>query len=207
MNARDAAALHSYGAGLLERAVGFALDALDALPPFALDDLLRPTPCEGWDLWMLLRHFDDSLAVLNEAVGTGSVRLEPPAKETALAWDPAGELVASLRRGAGRLLGAWTAAGRGGGVVTVAGCPMRAGVVAGTGAVELVVHAWDAARACGEDLPIPVPLAERLLRLAPLLVPDHARPGLFGPPAEAPAGAPPGDRLVAFLGRDPQAGR
>jgi uncharacterized protein (TIGR03086 family) len=80
---------------------------------------------------------------------------------------------------------------------------VRAGVVAGAGAVEVVVHAWDVSRALGAPVRIPDMLAERMLRLAPLLIPDHARDGLFEPPVRVPPDGPPGDRLVAFLGRDP----
>jgi uncharacterized protein (TIGR03086 family) len=85
----------------------------------------------------------------------------------------------------------------------VGGCAVQAGVVAGAGAIELVVHAWDVSRALGGRVQIPDPLAGRLLRLAPLLIAGHARAGLFDPPVPVPPEAPPGDRLVAFLGRDP----
>ncbi|GAA2444553.1 TIGR03086 family metal-binding protein [Actinomadura vinacea] len=199
-SAEDMAALQRYGSRLLRRAVGFALETFGTLPPFTVADLLRPTPCEGWDLWMLLAHLDDSLAALNEAVTTGEIRLEPPGDAPSAA---PGELMGSLRTRALRLRRTWADADRDGRTVMVAGCPMRAGVVAGTGAVELVVHAWDAGRAVGAEAAIPADLAGRLLRLAPLLVPEHAREGLFGPPVEVPDGAPPGDRLVAFLGRAP----
>jgi uncharacterized protein (TIGR03086 family) len=199
-NAEDAAALQRYGSRLLRHAGAFALETLDALPAFAEDDLTRPTPCAGWDLWMLLRHLDESLAALHEAVTTGSVRLagpgEAPPEEPR---DPVGVLRDRTRR----LAAAWSDADRDGRVVMVGGCPILAGVVAGTGAVELVVHAWDLSRTLGSVCEIPAPLAGRLLRLAPLLVPEHAREGLFGSRVAVPDAAAPGDRLVAYLGRDP----
>ncbi|MFC5746775.1 TIGR03086 family metal-binding protein [Actinomadura rugatobispora] len=201
-NAEDAEALQRYGSRLLRHAAGFALETLDALPAFTGDDLRRPTPCAGWDLWMLLRHLDDSLATLHEAVALGTVRLDDPGTATPAAGEPGG-LVAGLRERTRRLAAAWSDADRDGRVVMVGGCPVMGGVVAGTGAVELAVHAWDVARTSGAACEIPAPLAERLLRLAPLLVPEHARQGLFRPPVAVPDGAAPGDRLVAFLGRDP----
>jgi uncharacterized protein (TIGR03086 family) len=70
--------------------------------------------------------------------------------------------------------------------------------------VEIAVHGWDVAQACGRPRPIPPQLAEELLQLAPLLVTDADRPGRFAPPVAVPAGASPGDRLVAFLGRGPR---
>jgi uncharacterized protein (TIGR03086 family) len=142
-------------------------------------------------------HLDDSLAALNEAVTTGAVALFPPPD------DPRRDLTGSLRDGALRLLAAWTDADRDGRVVMVGGCSIRAGVVAGAGAMEVVVHVWDISRALGGCVQIPDALAGRLLRLVPLLVPGHARAGLFEPPVPVPPDAPPGDRLVAFLGRAP----
>jgi uncharacterized protein (TIGR03086 family) len=49
--------------------------------------------------------------------------------------------------------------------------------------------------------PIPAALASRMLGLCPLLV--AGREGLFADPVEVAAQASPGDKLVAFLGRDP----
>jgi uncharacterized protein (TIGR03086 family) len=196
--AQDLAALQRYGSALLERAVGFGLAALDALPPLTAAELARPTACAGWNLEMLLLHLDDSLAALNEAVTEGSVRLLPDHP------DGPRDLIGSLREGARRLAAAWTDADREGRVVMVAGCALRAGVVACVGALEIVVHVWDVGQALGAPVRIPDALAERLLRVAPLLIQDHARDGLFGSPVPVPPDAPPGDRLVAFLGRDPR---
>ncbi|WP_395108208.1 TIGR03086 family metal-binding protein [Actinomadura sp. SCN-SB] len=198
--AEDLAAVQRYGSGLLRRAADFCVELLDGLPPLTRADLARPTPCALWNLRMLLLHLDDSLAALHEAVTDGSVRVVPPP------GDPGRDLPASLRDGARRLVNVWTDADRAGGVVMVGGCAVTAGVVAGAGAVELVVHGWDISRSLGGDARIPGPLAERLLRLAPLLIPGHARAGLFGPPVPVPPDAQPTDRLVAFLGRAPEPG-
>ncbi|GLZ06829.1 hypothetical protein Acsp03_42950 [Actinomadura sp. NBRC 104412] len=198
--AEDLAALQRYGSGLLRRAVDFCVELLDGLPPLTRADLARPTPCALWNLHMLLLHLDDSLAALHEAVTDGAVRVVPPPR------DPVRDLPASLREGARRLVNVWTDADRAGGVVMVGGCAVTAGVVAGAGAVELVVHGWDVSRALGGDVRIPEPLAERLLRLVPLLIPGDARGGLFGPPVPVPPDAQPTDRLVAFLGRVPGLG-
>jgi hypothetical protein len=75
-----------------------------------------------------------------------------------------------------------------------------------TGALELSVHGWDVAVACGASRPLPVGLATVLLATAPLLVPRHARPGLFANPVLLRDPAGPGDELVAFLGRQPVRG-
>ncbi|WP_084961029.1 maleylpyruvate isomerase family mycothiol-dependent enzyme [Thermoactinospora rubra] len=107
-----------------------------------------------------------------------------------------------LRRRACRLLGAWTWAGEEG-AVTVGGCSVTAMTVAAVGAIEIAVHGWDVARACGRDRPLPAALAEELLEFAPLFVADDDRPHRFGPRVAVVADADPGDRLLAFLGRRP----
>jgi uncharacterized protein (TIGR03086 family) len=179
------------GVDLLERAVTYTLGCLHAVPPEALD---WPTPCRGWDLRALLAHVNDSLLALREAAELGQVYLDPV--------DIDGDPVRTARDRAQLLLGAWSNhAGRAG--VSVADLELTTGVLTSAGAVEVAVHGWDVARTLGRDRPIPVPLAEEMLALSPLLVSDLDRPSRFAPPIPVPRGAPPGDRLIAFLGRHP----
>lgn len=76
-------------------------------------------------------------------------------------------------------------------------------MVAAVGAIEIAVHGWDVATACGERRPIPAPMAEELLDLALLLITPHDRPSRFGRPVAVPAYAPAQDHLLAYLGRRP----
>jgi len=69
--------------------------------------------------------------------------------------------------------------------------------------VEVAVHGWDVARACGQDRPLPPALAGELHELCILLVDDGDRPHRFGPEVELPSTANAGDRLLALLGRTP----
>jgi uncharacterized protein (TIGR03086 family) len=179
------------GVGLLERAIGYTLGNLHLVTAAALS---RSTPCAKWDLHALLRHMNDSLAALHEAVDSGHVALEPAV------GDPANDLVADLRDRACRLLGAWTRGDRQ--VVSIAGRSLTSVIVSSAGAVEIAVHGWDVAQACGEDRPIPARLAEELLHLSLLFVTPRDRPGRFGPPVAPRSPAGPGEQLVAFLGRE-----
>ncbi|MFV2178750.1 TIGR03086 family metal-binding protein [Actinomadura sp. LOL_016] len=181
-------------AALLEEAIAYALDAVG---PVTAASLGRPTPCRDWDLAALLRHAAGSVDALAEAAATGAVRLVPDAVTDA--DDPA----AAFRNGAARLLEVWTAADRGTRAVVIGGAPLRADVVAATGAIEIAVHGWDAAWAAGGPRPIPTGLATRLLRPASELVTADTRAGLFGPPLPVPPDAGPHERLLAHLGRDP----
>jgi uncharacterized protein (TIGR03086 family) len=180
--------------GLLERAISYTMGNLHNVTSAALS---HRTPCRDWDLGDLLAHMNDSLAALHEAIDLGHVDLSPAADGA----DPAADLVAALRDRAGRLLGA--CARTDGDLVTVGGCPVSTSIVTIAGAVEVAVHGWDVAQACGHPRPIPPRLADELLQLSPLLVIPTDRPGRFAAPVSVPPRAGPSDRLIAFLGRDP----
>jgi uncharacterized protein (TIGR03086 family) len=188
------------GVALLERALGYTLAALRIVTP---DLVHRRTPCLRWDLATLLDHMDDSLAALHEATAGRRVELEPAPGERLHPVDA----VDRLRARGCRLLGDWTALSdvpaSPGPTVSVAGRPLTPAVVAAAGAMEVAVHGWDVARACGRRHPMPPTLAAELLDLAPLLVSDADRRGRFGPALPVAAGAGSEQRLLGFLGRDP----
>jgi uncharacterized protein (TIGR03086 family) len=183
------------GVALLERAINYTLGSLHLVTPQAMS---HPTPCREWDLRALLGHMNDSLTALHEAIDVGRVDLDPAAGDA----DPAVDPVAALRNRACRLLGAWTNADSPD-VISIAGCPLTSSIVTSAGAVEVAVHGWDVAQACGRDRPIPALLAEEMLELSPLFVTDADRPARFAAPVAVSPLATPGDRLIAFLGRHP----
>ena len=181
------------GVGLLARAVDYALTCLDAADGMDLD---RRTPCASWDLGALLDHVNDSLLALHEAAALGRVFPET-------ADDTGRDPIALLRDRATRLVGAWTPpAPRG--EVALGELALTAAIVTATGALEVVVHGWDVARACGVDATVPDELATEMLGLVPLLVAAADRPTRFAAVVDTPFRAAPGDRLVAFLGRHPE---
>jgi uncharacterized protein (TIGR03086 family) len=181
---------------LVEQAISYAgrsvLDVTPALLP-------RPTPCRGWDLEMLLMHASDSLAALHDATVTGQVALTSAAPDRDRAADPA----RTFRDRAVRLLAARAAAGHRHQVLDIGDLQLSAIAVECAGATEIAVHGWDISQACGLNRPIPDALAISLLAIAPLLIPETGRYPQFSPPVTAAAQAGPGDRLVAYLGRNP----
>ena len=185
------------GVALLERATSYTLGSLSRIASAAM---ANPTPCSTWDLRTLLLHMNDSLLTLYEAVADHHVGPGPVDD----VGGPAAELVASLRSRACRMLGAWTNADAAA-VVSIVGCPLTTDIVAAAGAVEVAVHGWDVAAACGHPRRIPAELAAEMLDLLPLLVTDADRPARFAAPVDVPWHTAPGDRLVASLGRRPRA--
>jgi uncharacterized protein (TIGR03086 family) len=187
----------SRGLELLESAVGYALASAGLVTPPLLSG---PTPCAGWDVRTLLAHLGDSIAVLQRTLAGPAAPDPDPDSQPASGADP----VAVLQRRAARLLAGGAAAGPAEHRVPVGGKALSASIVAVTGALEITVHGWDVAVACGGARPVPPGLAIVLLPVAQLLVPPGSRPGLFASPVRVPVPACPGDQLVAFLGRRPR---
>jgi uncharacterized protein (TIGR03083 family) len=159
---------------LLRHAAGYATAVVADVRPGALR---RPTPCRDWDLGALLAHLVASTDQLLDRLGApGADRTCPAATDAVLAFH--------LR-------------------VLRLGCVRARGRVVRAGALELAVHGWDVAHACGARRPLPAGLDADLLALAPALV-SPGRGHRFAAPVPAPPGADDTDRLVAFLGRSPR---
>jgi uncharacterized protein (TIGR03086 family) len=186
------------GPALLERAVGYTRGCLQLV---AGTPLTAPTPCARWDLLALLRHMDDSLCAFTDAAEIGHVDLLP-VSATPFGEPRAGArlVVERLRARACTLLSAWAAV-RGDQDVTVSDRRLPSDLLARAGSLEIAVHGWDVARACGADRPLPAALALDLLGVVPVLVSDADRPARFAERVDVPPHAPAGVRLLAALGR------
>jgi uncharacterized protein (TIGR03086 family) len=195
---------------LLDRAVRYALSAAGHVSPQLLP---AATPCAEWDLGRLLAHLGDSLDALAEGLSARSVgpghlccgaegSAGAPSAPAASDADADG-LIAGLAVRATVLLTACAEVPGGQEPVAVGDRLLTTSVVAITGAIEVAVHGWDIAVTCGDHEPVPSRLATELLPYAALLVPRRGRPGLFADPVLVPRRTSAGDRLVAFLGRQP----
>jgi len=141
---------------------------------------------------------NDSLATFTEAAEIGYV--DPvPVRDTGPGSDPSRVLVERLRGHACALLAAWAHPRTGS--VRVADRVLRSDLLASAGSLEIAVHGWDVAQACGVNRPLPPALAADLGELVPALVSDDDRPGRFAKPIDVPVHAPSSTRLLAALGR------
>jgi uncharacterized protein (TIGR03086 family) len=170
------------------RAAGFT-EKVEAVPD---DRWESPSPCPGWTARDVVRHMIDNCTRF-----LGLVGIDPPPGPT-VDTDPVGAwaaardaMQASLddpsvasREYEGRL-----------GRSTLGDAVDR---FMGT---DLVVHAWDLARATGIDETLdPTGVRDADAAMRPLG--DAIRsPGTFGPEVPAPPGADEQTRLLAFLGR------
>jgi uncharacterized protein (TIGR03086 family) len=178
--------------GMLERSIGYTRVSLHEVAPSLL---CAPTPCSRWDLATLLDHMEDGLAALTDAAALGRVDLASlpgPASPV--------DVVERLKLGACSLLGAWTPRARPTDVL-VGDQRLGSSLLACAGALEVAVHGWDVAVACGAVLPLPDALATDLLPLVPVLVADADRPGRFADRVDVPRGASAATALLALLGR------
>ena len=180
---------------LFARAVGYALESLAEVPGA---DLGRPTPCGDWDLRALLLHLAVTADALTGLALTGELAPPPPLRTDGA--DPA----AVARDRLLQLLDTLTSATADDRPDTAARTA-HARAAARGGAIELAVHGWDVATACGSRRVMAPRLATALLQAATSLVADGARPGLFAAAVTPPPDADPEARLVAFLGRRPAA--
>jgi uncharacterized protein (TIGR03086 family) len=185
------------GFALLERAIGYTLGSLVLVGPALMT---APTPCARWDVRRLLRHMDESLRTLHEAIAAGHLDLSAGAPADTDYGDPVADPVGALRSRACRMMGAW-ADPRGPTAVTIGDAGLPARILAVAGAVEVAVHGWDVGQACGADRPIPSALAAELLGPALLFVDDGDRPRRFGPAVAVRREAGPAERLLGHLGR------
>ncbi len=103
MTATNTTAPQAPSAGLLGQAISCAISAAQDITPGLLR---RPTPCQAWDLDMLLRHANESLATLREGISTAAISLFPAAQA-----DMTGDPARDFRDQARRFLRAWAANG------------------------------------------------------------------------------------------------
>ena len=141
----------------------------------------RATPCAAWDLGTLIGHVSESVDLLTRLVG-GS---PPPSNSP--------DCRVRARHGIRQLLLALRHAQPGRADVELAAL---------TGAFELTVHAWDINESTRCGAPIPADLASTLLSLAPAVLGEVDRDGLFDPShPPAPSQSTDLDRLLALFGR------
>ncbi|MEJ2863888.1 TIGR03086 family metal-binding protein [Actinomycetospora flava] len=184
---------------LLTRALDQIGDLVAATGPDALD---RPTPCADWDVRALLDHLVGVHRRIAH-VGAGGHFADVPSRPEVAPGTHAAE-IAAARADVDRV---WihddTVLDR---VLTVPWGTMP-GRFVGFGYVqELTVHAWDLGAAIGRTAGLDDALALAVEDTARQVLPAAPRGGdiPFGPPVAVAADAGPYERLVGWLGRDPQ---
>lgn len=170
--------------GLYERALAGTGRIVSGVREEHLD---APTPCSDFDVRALLAHMVGFLEVV--AAGGLDGAVHGPGRSYATA----GRAALSALSAPGALDLTWR---------------LRVGEVPGTitlgiALIEAVVHGWDLARATGQPATVDPAAAEAALAFGRTIMVPQLRERAFAPAVPVPPDAPAGDRLLAFLGRQP----
>lgn len=164
-----------------------------------------PTPCTEWNVREVVNHVVMGSRLV-ASVLRGDVTEPPrnldPTAEDALGTDPA----ESYRDASADLIAEFREPG-----ALDRTIPIPAGTVPGVVAVQIrivddLVHGWDVARATGQPTGYPDEVVARALTFSEENLSGlGSEGGPFAPSRTIAGDAPPIDRLVALLGRDPAA--
>ena len=165
------------------------------------DQWSAPTPCGDWDVRGLLAH-----VVGGNRVFAAALRGVPLAEaRRALSGDPLGpDPAAAYGQAAEEIAAAFREPGALERPATVPFGTVPGAVALHLRIVEALVHGWDLARATGRTVSYPDDVVEQEIAFSREFLP-RVPPGRqpFGQSRPVADDAPPLDRLVALLGRDP----
>ena len=165
----------------------------NVLHGIAKDEWSKQTPCREFDVAALTDHLMNSITVIGSAAGA-----ELPDRDRA---DSVGGQVMHAARPA---LDAWHKRGLDGTVPFGQGGEAPAKMMAGIFSLELLVHAWDYAKATGREVTVPDALSDYVLGLAKVIITPEGRTNVgFDDPIDVAADAGVLDRLIAYTGRQP----
>ena len=184
----------------LQESFNVAHDVLANVKP---DQLGAPTPCASWDVKELVNHMVHGSHWFGRSVEAGKAADLSDMDGTDMASI---DFVASFDEGAKGSVAAFGAPGALDKMVELPFGTLPVGAFLGLATTDIFVHAWDLARATGQDSNLDPALAAQLLTGAKAAIPDAFRGpdgsgAPFGPQQAVPAGATPADELAAFLGR------
>jgi uncharacterized protein (TIGR03086 family) len=163
------------------------------------DQLTARTPCEEFTLGDLIAHVDDFTSAFAAAAAKdlGPATTGSP-DSTGLGPDWRTRVPAKVEA----MAEAWGEPDAWEGTTQAGGVDLPAAVMGRFALDELVIHAWDIARASRQ----PFICDQRSLDVLEALVtpqPNGDPSGPFGPPVPVPADAPQLDRVIGYTGRDP----
>ena len=180
----------------LEQAVASAKAVLAGVKP---NQLGVSTPCASWKVSDLVNHM-----VGGQFWFATVAKGETPGDDKAPDFS-AGDFASTFAQASAAAVAAFNAAGAMDKTMHLPWGDMKGSEFLGLASVDTFAHAWDLARATGQNTDLNPELAAGLLVGARAGIPDQFRgaDGVapFGAEQKAPAGACKADELAAFLGR------
>jgi len=162
-------------------------------------DLALPTPCAGWDVHALLDHVVGG-NLLYARAASGEAPDWSTRSDDHLGADHRG----AYARSSTAVTSAFAAAGAAGTAIALPFGTLPPAWAIPVHVVDVLVHAWDLAAACGLERALDPGLAEAALAVV-ATYPDETwgDPRFFAHRVTPPPGATATERLVAAVGRDP----
>jgi uncharacterized protein (TIGR03086 family) len=184
----------------LERAYSIARGVLANVKPDQYDD---PTPCASWDVRRLIAHYVGASYFFALSVNAGV----SPEDDTTESTDyTEGDLLGSYDAGIKASVEAFRTPGAQEKIVKLPFGDLPGAIFMAIATNDVFTHAWDLAKATGQNTDLDPEFAAQLTEGARLFVSDGIRgpdgSGMpFGPEQPAPPGASAADIHAAFLGR------
>ncbi len=178
----------------LEQAISISHGVLAAVKP---EQLTEPTPCADWDVAALINHI---VGAQNFFVA-GMTGQPPAGMDTDYA---AGDYVAAFDEASAKAVATFSEDGALAKMVKLPFGEMPGAAVMGLAMNDTFTHAWDLAKATGQETDLAPELATVLLEQSKAMIqPAFRGPegAPFGAEQTAPEGASAADQLAAFLGR------
>ena len=181
----------------LERAFDVAKQVLRGVKPEQLHD---PTPCKSWDVSTLINHIVGGSFFFAAATEAG----QAPEGGGETPDFAAGDYVASYEDGTKQAVAAFSAPGALEKTIKLPFGEFPGAGFMGIATTDTFTHAWDLAKATGQDTDLDPELARQLLAQSKASIQESFRgdePMPFGPEQQAGPTACAADELAAFLGR------
>ncbi len=178
----------------LERAIEIAGNVIANVDE---SQLSSPTPCASWDVAALINHM-----IGGQAFFAAAVNGEPPSGEETDA--ASGDFRAAFATAAADCIAAFQSLDDMTSVVKAPFGEMPAHAFMGLAMTDTFQHAWDLAKATGQDTDLAPDMAEMLLAASKQNIQENFRGpegAPFGAEQSATDDQPAADRLAAFLGR------
>ena len=183
---------------LYERTLQNAGKVVHSTKPEQLGD---PTPCTNWDVRALLNHLVGGCAAI--AAGAKGEKYDFYGGGDHLGDDHS----EAFDRAAKAAVEAFRTPGAAEATFTMSWGDTPGAITFGLGLADGVVHGWDLAQATGQRVEIEDEAAKTVYQMVTsMLEPkgEWPRRDQFGEPIYVPDDAPIADRLLGYLGRDPQ---
>jgi uncharacterized protein (TIGR03086 family) len=184
---------------MMNRVLDETRRVVDGIEPAQLG---LPTPCSDWDVRALLNHITGGAEMFAVCVEDGSISDERLG-ELIGGDNLGGDYKGAFDGAAKHAMVAFDAPGAAEKIVKLPFGEMPAGVAMQFAIFDVTVHAWDLAKATGQDTALDAEVLGTALEVGHQMIGSEMRGVLFGEEVATAADAPVQDRLAAFAGRRP----